>query len=102
MNNTIKPSQDKTVEKKKIITELRVYPNMESLRRDFEKQVQRAESYDCKIIPNQEIYISNVIRLVFKVDRPENVRGYRPDKIFIDEMVSQETIDYLNLVTPNE
>jgi hypothetical protein len=80
-------------------TELRVYHTLDRLKHDFAKIARSANSYDrVKIEPYKEIYIPNVLRIVFVTDEPQKVRGYRVDSIFIDEWVNLETRDYLNIV----
>lgn len=85
--------------KKKEITELRVYATRQTLRKDFDKLMKWVGEYpDKKIIADKEIYVPNMFRIIFVLDDDSSVRGRRADKVFIDEMITQETKDYLNLI----
>lgn len=84
-------------------TELRVYRTMERLRTDFERMCNLSIGVpNIKIKHYQEIIIHNYGRIIFKLDDIRGIAGYRPNKVFIDEIdefVSDKVEEYLKIHT---
>ena len=89
------------MKRKKEIVELRVYSTFERLRWDYTNMAEKAIQIEgFKLTPYKEIYIPDGYRCIFKLDKPEQIRGLRVDKFILDEYVSAETRDYLESVSP--